>query len=325
MTASPSPHITAAVERIAAGEPSPLRRAEALVEVAVDLQRQPRDPQQLVDAIFLYDQAARMAADAPLAYARATAGKGSALRRMPGAGLDVIVAARDAFEEALPLLRARGEPEEVAEVEMSYGLVLQTLAGAHKAPLPHAIQAYQRALRFFNATQHPREYAILHNNLATAYLSMRMDPQRGPLREALAVQSFQEALRCVTLESDPVEYAMLQNNLGNALQATRTTRPFEHLTRAVEAYDEALKVRTAYDTPVEFANTIANKANALMNLPDDPDEPGQGNPDNLNQAVGLLAQARDVFARHQLADRAQVVEQLRAQLAAELEVAGALR
>lgn len=316
---APSPHITAAVDRITAGEPSPLRRAEALVEVAVDLQRQPRDPQALVDAIFLYDQAARLAADTPLARARAIAGKGSALRRTPGAELDVLVAARAAFEEALPILRQHGEAEEVAEVEMSYGLVLQALAGAHRAPLPKAIQAYQRALRFFQQEQHPREYAILHNNLATAYLSMRMDPSRDALREALAVQSFQEALRCVSLETDPVEYAMLQNNLGNALQATRTTRPFAHLARAVAAYDEALKVRTAYDMPVEHANTLANKANALMNLPDDPRHPEQGNPHNLLQAIQLLEGARDLFAAHQLSDRAGMVETLRAQLAQELE------
>lgn len=315
---APSPHIEAALHRVQSTSTDTLQQAEALVEVAMDLQRQPKEPQDLIDAVFLYDNAARLAADNPLAHARAVAGKGSALRRMPGSGVADLEAAMAAFEEALPVLRQQGDPEEVAEVEMNYGLVVQALAGAGRAQLPVAIQAYHRALRTFTAGEYPREFAILHNNLATAYLSTTMMPGKEGVREALAVQSFKEALRCLSLEQDPVEYAMLQNNLGNALQATRSKHPFEHLTEAVVAYDEALKVRTAYDTPVEYANTISNKANALMNLPDDVAHPEQGNPENLSMAAGLLEQARDIFAAHHHPDRAQVVSELAASLRRDL-------
>lgn len=317
-----SSHIQAAFERIRETETTPLRQAEALVEVAMDLQRRPKHPQELVDAVFLYDRAAQLAVDVPLARARAIAGKGTALRRMPGGGLDHLEAARVAFDEALPVLRVQGEPEEVAEIEMNNGLVLQALAGSGRAPLPEAIAAYHRALRYFDATSFPREYAILHNNLATAYLSTVIGDGKEGVREALAVQSFQEALRCVSLEEDPVEYAMLQNNLGNALQATRSAHPFEHLDKAVAAYDEALKVRTRRDTPVEYANTIANKANALMNLPDPDRDPSLGNPANLAAAAALLEEAGQVFADSGIADRSAVVTQLAASLRSELEAVG---
>ncbi len=315
---APSPHVEATLSRVAATGRPPLERAEALVDFALDLQRKPKAPQDLFDALHLYDRAMELAEGDPVARARVLAGRGSALRRLPGGGVEALQEAREAFEAALPVLRERGDEEETAEVEMSQGLVLQALAGAGLAPLADAIERYQRALRTFRIDRYPREYAVIHNNLATAYLSMRLAPEQDKMREALAVQSFREALRVVTLEEDPSEYAMLQNNLGNALQAVQTSHRFENLLRAVEAYDEALRVRNDYDTPVEYANTLSNKANALMNLPDDPDAPERGNPENLARALELLRTARSVFAAHHVADRAQVVSQLIDELSRDL-------
>jgi len=306
------------VARLAESEAPALDRAESLVELAFDLQRKPSSAGDLFDALYLYDEAAKLAEAHPLAPARALAGKGAALRRMPGTGLEELAQAREAFEAALPVLTEAGDAEERAEAEMTYGLVLQALANVRRAALPDAVAAYQRALRFFAKETHPREFAILHNNLATAYLSMRLAPEKEGLREALAVQSFREALKVVTLVDDPGEYAMLQNNLGNALQSLRSSHPFENLLRAVEAYDESLKVRTEHDMPVEHANTLANKANALMNLPDHPSEPDRGNPQNLAEAARLLAKARDVFQAHGLADRAGVVAEILADIERDL-------
>lgn len=318
MTAPLSPHLEAAVAQAEAAEATPLLRAEALVAIAYDILRKPRSVQDLHDAHALYARAEAWAEAEPLAWARAAAGRGVVLRRLPGEGLENLEAARAAFERALAVLRVEGDAEEVAEIEMNYGLVLHTLANAGLAPMREAIAAYQRALRTFDREAHPREYAILHNNLATAYLSARLAPEREGLREALAVQSFQEALKVVTLERDPVEYAMLQNNLGNALQAVSSARRFENLQRAIAAYDEALKVRRRGAMPVEYANTLANKANALMNLPDDLEHLEVGNPRHLAEAIALLAEAGDVFREHGLAERAAVVDELAANLRREV-------
>lgn len=313
----PSPHILAALAQAGATETaSGLAQAEALVAMAVDLQTQPKTAQDLVDAIFLYRRAEELAGDDRVARARAIAGRGVALRRVPGYTMDALFDARACLDQALEVLRVDGGDEEVAELEMNLGLVVHALAGAQQAPIKDAITAYQAALRYFVADRFPREFATLHNNLATAYLAMRLAPEKEGLREALAVQSFQEALRVVTLDDDPVEYAMLQNNLGNALQAVSSAHRFENLERALIAYDEALRVRTRHAMPVEHANTLVNKANALMNLPDHPD--AETNPKNLANAIELLATAEALFREHGVLDRAEIVAECRTGLESEL-------
>jgi hypothetical protein len=130
-------------------------------------------------------------------------------------------------------------------------------------------------LRVFTKINFPAEYVILHNNLATAYLSIPLTDEKAKMREALAVQSFEAALEIVTIEDMPSEYAMLQNNLGNALQYASSSHAVENNLRALSAYNEALKVRDMRNAPVAYANTLANKANCLRNLPDDLEHPGK--------------------------------------------------
>jgi tetratricopeptide (TPR) repeat protein len=202
----------------------------------------------------------------------------------------------------------------VAEVDMNLGVVNQALSGLRRARIQDAIAHYHRALRVFGREKYPREYAILHNNLAIAYLSIPSTDERGKLREALAVQSFEQVLTVVNLVDHPIEYAMAQNNLGNALQYAPSSHPLANLLRAIEAYDEALKVRTPRDTPVEYANTIANKANALANLPDDLERPDDGNARHLGAARRLYREAQLLFEHHGLADNAAAVAEALLQL-----------
>ena len=54
-----------------------------------------------------------------------------------------------------------------------------------------------RAAHLRPAPSYPREFAILQNNLATAFLSMPITDERGKMREALAVQAFEEGLKVV--------------------------------------------------------------------------------------------------------------------------------
>jgi hypothetical protein len=292
-------------------------RIQMLVEMATGLQHRPRSPQHLAAAVQLYDRALALAAD-QLTHARLSARRATALQADPGGGIETLEAARDAYEAALPVVQAEGIAEEVAELEMNLGLVLQALAGEGRAPITLAIAAYQRALRTFDRARHPRELAILQNNLATAFLSMPLVDERARMREALAVQAFEEGLRAVTLVDHPAEYAMLQNNLGNALQYATSGHPVANNVRALAAYDEALKVRRAETTPIEYANTIANRANCLANLPDDLEHPELGNPRGLRQACNGYTEAATIFARHGLQDRARLVAEVAAELEREL-------
>lgn len=287
---------------------SSLERAEMLMEIAIGLQLKPRSRDELDAACELYDRALDICPENEvLMRARIAARQATAFQAMPERGTASLERARDAFYAVIPVLRANGTAEELAEAEMNLGLVLQSLASAGKARITDAISAYQRALRTFDRSAFPKEFAILQNNLATAFLSIPFTDERAKMREALAVQAFEEGLHVVSMIDHPAEYAMLQNNLGNALQYASSSHAVENNLRALEAYDEALKVRSRETTPLEYANTIANKANCLWNLPDDVDHPDAGNRKNLSAARALYAEARELFNRAGEIDKARIV------------------
>jgi tetratricopeptide (TPR) repeat protein len=300
---------------------SPAERAEMLMEIAIGLQQRPKTPKQLHSAVELYDKALTICPEGQsLLKARITARKATALQAIPEQGTAFLEAAQAAYAEAIPLLTELGTSEELAEAEMNLGVVLQSLAGAGRARITDAISAYQRSLRTFDRRRHPEEFAILQNNLATAFLSIPFTDERAKMREALAVQAFEEGLKIITLIDHPSEYAMLQNNLGNALQYVSSSHRIENNLRALDAYDEALKVRNREATPLEYANTIANKANCLANLPDEPEHPDRGNRVNLTLARACYAEARELFVAHGEVDKARIVAE--AGLSIEREILG---
>ncbi len=298
---------------------SAAEKVDLLVQIAAGLQHKPRNAQQLHNAVKLYDKALSLCPQHDqLLLARTRARKATALQAIPEGTTEYLLKAQAELEQAIPVLAQSGTAEETAEAEMNLGLVLQSLAGFNAATVPESIAAYQRALKVFTREKYPTEYAILHNNLATAYLSIPMSDERAKMREALAVQSFQEALKVVTLIDQPGEYAMLQNNLGNALQYASSSHVVENNLRALDAYDEALKVRTRQDTPYEYANTICNKANCLCNLPDDLEHPEQGNRGNLRKARELYRAAREIFEQHGDAAKVSLIDETLATLEADI-------
>jgi tetratricopeptide (TPR) repeat protein len=300
---------------------APEERAEMLMEIAMGLQQRPDSAQQLHDAVRLYRRGLELAPPpAALLRARLGARLATALQALPDGGHASLEQALEALRAALPVLEARGRPEEAAEAELNQGLMLQALAGSGRARIQDAINAYLRALRTFGREAWPQEFAILHNNLAIAYLAIPATDERGKLREALAVRSFEAVLEVVNLVDHPSEYAMIQNNLGNALQSASSSHLLENLMRALAAYDEALKVRNPRDTPLAYANTIANKANVLRSLEADAarDVNHADLRDPLAEALLLLREAGGLFARHGEADKAALMAQAAAEVEAEL-------
>lgn len=290
---------------------TPVERAQMLMEIAMGLQRRPRSGEQLKQALALYDEALTICpVDQPLLSARVAARRATALQALPGEGDEAIEEARSAYEAVLPVLSRLGRPEETAEAEMNLGVVLQHLAGRGRARIADAIAAYQRALRTFGTKRFPVEFAILQNNLATAFLALPLADKRAQIREALAVQSFEEGLKAVTLVDHPAEYAMLQNNLANALQYASSSHALENNLRAIEAYDEALRVRTHAAMPVEYASTLANKANCLWSL-------GRG-----AEARACYQEALAVLEAHGETERSRVVAEAMGALEQEMSEAG---
>jgi tetratricopeptide (TPR) repeat protein len=217
-----------------------VEKTEMLVEIAMGMQKRPRSAAQIEGAVTLYRKALEICpATEPLLRARTLARMSTALRTLPVDSSAPLEAALQALDDASPVLAALGQSEEIAELEMNRGLVVQTLASDGRARIQDAITAYQRALRVFDRERFPKEFAILHNNLATAFLAVSPGGSRSKMSEALAVSSFEEGLRGVNLIDHPVEYAMLQNNLGNALQSVTSTHALDNSLRALDAYDEA--------------------------------------------------------------------------------------
>ena len=306
---------------------SPEERAEMLMEIAMGLQARPKSAQQLADAVRLYERALVVAPEpAVLLKARIAARMGTALQSLPsgagGDGAETLERAQACFEHAIETLRLHGKPEEVAEAELNQGLVMQALTAMGRARITDAIAAYHRSLRTFTRERYPQEYAVLHNNLAIAYLSMPASDERGRMREALAVQSFEEVLKVINLIDHPSEYAMINNNLGNALQVATTGHVLENSLRALAAYEEALRVRNPRDTPLEYANTIANKANVLRSLVPDPSQAAptlaELSADPLSDALALVHEARGLFDRHGDGHKAALMADTAAEIEAEL-------
>ena len=79
-------------------------------------------------------------------------------------------------------------------------------------------------------------------------------------------------------------------------------------------------MRNPRDTPLEYANTIANKANVLRGLLPDPLRPlTEGAPaDPLNDALGLVREARELFARHGDSQKASLMTDAASEIEAEL-------
>jgi len=295
-------------------------KIQMLIEMAQGFQKKPKTAQDLHNAIDLFNRAYQMCEDEHLLMkARAKVGIAGTLQMIPDGGSQLLQQARANYEEALPLLQQFATAEEIAETQMNLGLVLQSLVPDNLARITESIHAYHEALRVFTWENYPQEYAILYNNIAIAYLSMPMSSEGESFRQGLAVQSFEIALKHINLIEHPREYAMLQNNLGNALQYLVSSHPVDNNLRAILAYNEALKVRNLQDTPLEYANTISNKANLLFNLPDNPEKPELGNPQNLLQAEEYYQEAWRIFTEYKQLEQAEMVAKALQDLTAEIQ------
>ncbi|PAX52166.1 hypothetical protein [Brunnivagina elsteri] len=300
--------VKAAMEAIASESATTEEKIQMLIELAFRFQKQPKTPKDLRNAVSLYYHAYDLCKeDYPLLKARTMVGMASALQAIPTAGTDLLLQAKAGYEEALPIIESLATLQEVAEVQMNLGLVLQSLAAYNLARITDSIAAYQKALEVFTWEKFPQEYAILHNNIAIAHLSMPLSSEKEHLRHGLAVRSFETALEHIKLTEHPREYAMLKNNLGNALQYLPSSHPVDNNLRAISAYDEALKVRNPRDNPLEYANTIANKALALSNIPDNLENVEEGNSNNLLQASNYYQEALEIFKQYEQVEQIEIV------------------
>lgn len=301
--------VKAALDAIKLESATTEEKISMLIEMAQGFQKKPSCTQDLRNALGLFYRAYEMCGDDYLLHkARAQVGMAGTIQIIPGVDAELLLQARVGYEEALQILQNLASPLEVAEVKMNLGLILQLLVPYNLARMIDSIKFYQEALQVFIWQKYPQEYAILHNNIAIAYLSIPIAVEKENLHQKLAIESLETALQHINLIDHPQEYAMLQNNLGNTLQNLPNSHPLENNLQAISAYNAALKVRNSQDTPLEYAVTIANKANALYNLIDHPEQLAVlGKQENLSKVRMYYQEAWQIFTQHQQLEQAEII------------------
>lgn len=196
----PSSHVEATVERVEATAATPLQRAEALVEVAMDLQKQPRQVQDLIDALYLYEEAMRRTTEYPLSHARALAGRG----KPPGAesmterDLDYLLRDLRRLEQIIE----GWDPQQQATVQALRATVEEIQAGAFRTIIRQVKASAEGMEQLKQAVADPWVHSVLdyHGILRRAEPSLedRVRAALEAVRPTLASHSGDVELLSVT-------------------------------------------------------------------------------------------------------------------------------
>ncbi|GIM47635.1 hypothetical protein DNHGIG_31840 [Collibacillus ludicampi] len=209
----------------------------------------------------------------------------------------------EGYRSALALLEASSFQEARAELWFQLGTAYQADAEGRKGPLLEAVKCYQEVLKVYRRDTHPEGYAMVHMNLALAYLAMPSFDRGARLRTAVSIQSLREALRIFQKDTHPELWASATVNLANALQHVQTSHPEDNLWEAVALYEDVLAVRRPEDDPMGYARVLANQGNALAHL------------GAFSRAVPRLEEASHLFRAQGEYDAAEAVEDILAEIA----------
>ena len=140
-----------------------------------------------------------------------------------------------------------------------------------------AIAGHEIALTVFTFDIFPQEWAMIQQNLATAY----SDRIRGDKAENLekAITFCQKALKVYTVEAFPTNWASTQYNLAYIYSDRIREDKADNLELVIKAYTKALMVYTFEEFPVDWARTQNNLAVAYI------DRIRGNKSDNLEQAI----------------------------------------
>lgn len=136
--------------------------------------------------------------------------------------------------------------------------------------LDQAIAAYQQALVKTNPETRPHNYAMIQNNLGSAYGDMaRFRTPAESLEQS--VRAYELALRYRQLHDDSARYAATQNNLGTAYwNLAQHQQPVRRLKQSIAAYFEALRYYSPDCEPMHYAMIQNNLGTAYWNLAQQP-------------------------------------------------------
>lgn len=259
------------------------------------------------DGLQLMKEAAATVKDVSPIFAARLYGEWAGTRQVLGDCTDETI---HGYTTALALLEKAPFPEARAELWFQLGNAHQSAAEGRQHRLVRAVKCYHEALKVYDSKRFPEEYALVHMNLALAYLAMPSHHRNARLRTAIAIQSLREALRIFQKETHPDMWASATVNLANALQHGPSSHPQHNLREAVALYEEVLTVRREEDDPIGYARVLANLGNALAHLGE------------FAEAVPRLEKARRSFLRHGEPDAAEAVAAILADIRGRMDMPG---
>ena len=192
-----------------------------------------------------------------------------------------------AYEQVLHLLEPDSfdRPDVLNDIGNLCWMLSRQSADQALFNLEKAINTYQLALDQIDPETRSQTYAMIQNNLGSAYSDRahREDPAENL---QLAIDAYQNALMHRSATDDPSRYAATQNNLGTAFwNLAQHKAPIANLQSAIGAYIQALHHYDSEQEPLHYAMIQNNLGTAYWNL-------SQCQPDR-NQAESLSATQED--------------------------------
>ncbi|GAB4524273.1 MAG: hypothetical protein Tsb0014_02630 [Pleurocapsa sp.] len=128
-----------------------------------------------------------------------------------------------------------------------------------------AIVAYQAALKIYEPTTFPKNWAIINTNLANAWRDRGISgaTERDKSIET-AIGLYELALEVITQEKYAYAWGNLQRNLGIAYLYRQTENYGENLEVAIACYKKALSVHNFDDFPQEWAASNNNLGDVFL-------------------------------------------------------------
>ncbi|KAM3108421.1 tetratricopeptide repeat protein [Phormidesmis sp. 146-33] len=175
-----------------------------------------------------------------------------------------------AYEQVLRFLEPTSSqaPDVLNDVGNLYWMLSRcpTAADIALPNLEKALKAYQLALSKINPQTRPSTFAMVQNNLGSAYsdLAQRQNPAEN-LQQAIA--AYQSSLQYRQIEEEASRYAATQNNLGTAhWNLAQHQNPIDNLQQAIAYYSAALRHYDPDQEPLHYAMLQNNMGTAYWNL-----------------------------------------------------------
>lgn len=139
-------------------------------------------------------------------------------------------------------------------------LIQQFQLGDRAKNIEIAITGYEIVANFFTREVFPKLWALIQNNLGSAYLYRISGKKVDNLEQA--INYCMQALLVRKRHTSPEEWASTKNNLGNAYNNRVIGNRSDNLEQAINCYSQALQVYTRDKFPEQWAITQNNLGEA---------------------------------------------------------------